>query len=108
MEKFIGERVLGDNELPFGSFTQQDWALWWIAGYGSIDGDHHKVWLLDQLARILNGTKVIVTVKEWDNGDFQHRFSLAEPTQKYWDWVADVKNGEDGPDTYDYDFGIAP
>lgn len=54
-----------------------------IATYGGIDGAHHKDWVLDQVVRILTGPG-------------------------YNDWVISVKAGEDGPDTYDWDTGIAP
>lgn len=51
--------------------------------YGGIDGAHHKAWVIDQMVRILAG----------DN---------------YEKIVAEAKAGEDGPDTYDWDEGIAP
>lgn len=54
-----------------------------IEQYGGIDGAHHKDWLLDQLARILTG-------------------------EGYEAWVVELKSGEDGPETYSYDEGIAP
>jgi hypothetical protein len=59
------------------------YALGLIADYGGIDGDHHKAWALDQIARTLAG-------------------------ENYDAFVADVKNGPDGPDTYGYDVGVAP
>ena len=58
-------------------------ALDLIERYGGIDGGHHKQWVLDQVARAL-----------LDDG--------------YEDWVAEMKDGEDGSDTYDWDEGIAP
>jgi hypothetical protein len=51
--------------------------------YGWIDGGHHKAWVIDQVIRILAG----------DN---------------YGTIVAESKAGEDGPDTYSWDVGIAP
>lgn len=54
-----------------------------LASYGQIDGAHHKTWVIDQIVRALTG----------DN---------------YEAWVADYCNGEDGPDTYEWDEGIAP
>lgn len=58
-------------------------ALEIAASYGGIDGAHHKAWAIDQIVRALTG-------------------------DDYEDWVAAVKDGEDGPDTYDWDEGIAP
>ena len=51
--------------------------------YGGIDGDHHKAWVIDQMVRALTG-------------------------DAYEDFVADAKSGEDGPETYSWDCGIAP
>lgn len=51
--------------------------------YGRIDGDHHKAWVIDQMTRILAG----------DN---------------YQRIVTDACAGEDGPNTYNWDEGIAP
>jgi len=108
MKNYLGEKEMIMSKTEYSLYSQHSWAMVWIERYGSIDGDHHKAWLVDQLARILNGTEVIVRKAEWDNGDFEIRFSLKEPTQRYWDWVAEMKDGEDGAETYSYDFGIAP
>lgn len=54
-----------------------------ILQYGGIDGGHHKAWVLDQAVRALTGPD-------------------------YAKWVKAAKAGEDGPDTYGWDEGIAP
>jgi len=51
--------------------------------YGGVDGGHHKAWVIDQMVRALAGTK-------------------------YERLVAEAKAGEDGPETHDWDEGIAP
>jgi len=53
-----------------------------IFQYGGIDGEHHKCWVLDQIVRVL--------------------------ADDYDEWVRNAKAGEDGPDSYSYDVGIAP
>jgi len=58
-------------------------ALGVIEQYGGIDGEHHKQWVADQVARVLVG-------------------------ERYDAWVAEMCVGEDGPDTYEWDSGIAP
>ena len=50
---------------------------------GGIDGDHHKTWVIDQMVRALAG-------------------------RDYAAWVRAHRAGEDGPETYDWDEGIAP
>jgi hypothetical protein len=82
--------------------------MYFIEGYGQIDGGHHKQWVLDQVSRILKGTNVIIKQASWDNGHKEWRVVLDEPSEEYKKWVIEMKNGEDGPDTYDYDEGIAP
>lgn len=54
-----------------------------IQHYGSIEGDHHRCWVIDQVVRALTG-------------------------EQYDEWVRAMCDGEDGPDTYDWDEGIAP
>lgn len=51
--------------------------------YGGIDGSHHKDWVIDQMVRVLSG-------------------------DEYDDVVRNACNGEDGPNTYEWDIGIAP
>lgn len=51
--------------------------------YGGIDGSHHKDWVIDQMVRILAG-------------------------DDYESIVANAKAGEDGPETYSWEEGIAP
>lgn len=50
---------------------------------GGIDGDHHKAWVIDQMVRLLAGDDYDRIVEE-------------------------ARAGEDGPDTYEWDCGIAP
>ena len=51
--------------------------------YGGCDGGHHKMWVIDQMVRVLTG-------------------------DKYKEWVKFVRAGEDGPMTYEWEEGIAP
>ncbi|TFG99677.1 hypothetical protein E4H12_01900 [Candidatus Thorarchaeota archaeon] len=51
--------------------------------YGGIDGDHHKAWVIDQMVRALTG-------------------------DDYEQLVIEAKFGEDGPETYEWNEGVAP
>lgn len=51
--------------------------------YGRIYGDHYKAWVIDQMVRALAGD----------------HYALI---------IANAKYGEDGPNTYSWDEGIAP
>lgn len=58
-------------------------ALDLLGRYGQIDGSHHKMWCIDQVVRLLTD-------------------------DSYDEFIAWSCNGEDGPDTYDWDEGIPP
>ena len=62
---------------------KEDKTLDLIYQFGGIDGEHHKQWILDQIVRVLT-------------------------REHYTFWVADYKDGEDGPNTYNWEEGIAP
>ena len=53
--------------------------------HGSIEGDHHRAWTIDQMVRALTGSSTA-----------------------YAAWVALAKRGPAGPDSYSWDEGIAP
>ena len=50
-----------------------------------IDGAHHKQWVIDQMVRALADTPI-----------------------RYKRFIRDAKAGEEGPQTYEWDEGIAP
>jgi len=54
-----------------------------IEEWGGIDGGHHKQWLLNEIVKTI--TK-----------------------DGYEKWVEKYEDGEDGPETYEWDTGIAP
>ncbi len=58
-------------------------ALTVVERFGGIDGEHHKTWVIGQVARALTG-------------------------EGYQNWVIEMKDGEDGPETYSWDEGIPP
>ena len=60
-----------------------DKAVEMAVSFGGIDGAHHKAWVIDQMVRALVGPD-------------------------YDALVAWARDGEDGPETYEWDTGIAP
>lgn len=105
---YLGEKDTKVEDSIFKDYTPADWALFFIGKYGGIDGAHHKDWVLDQVARILNGAEIGIKTAMWDNGLEEDRVHVKEPSEKYHNWVDKLKSGEDGPDTYSYEVGIAP
>ena len=59
--------------------------------YGGVDGDHHKAWAIDQMVRALCGD---------DSRFYDH--------DEYAEFLRMHNQGTDGPDTYEWDEGIAP
>lgn len=105
MKGYLGEFPVDISQTEFEGYAAGDWAMHWIGRYGQIDGDHHKLWVLDQVARILKGTPVVVKEARWENGEAEFRVTLGEPSQEYEAWVSEMR-GDD--DDYGYDVGIAP
>lgn len=60
--------------------------------FGGDDGAHHKQWVIDQMVRALCG----------------QRPGHIDPTPEYIEWVRNYCHGEEGPDTYYWEEGIAP
>ena len=58
-------------------------AIEFAVRYSRIDSNHHKAWVIDQMVRVLAGSK-------------------------YEQIVLEATHGENGPNTYNWDRGIAP
>lgn len=72
-----------DNILSDLSKENVESALRILLDYGQTDGAHHKLWVIDQAVRRIAGS--------------------------YYDKLISAhKNGESGPNTYEWDTGIAP
>jgi len=111
MVKYLGEFEVNLKNTPFVNYDKVDWMMYFLENYGSAYGDHHKLWVLDQMARVYNDTSVNVKLAKWDINGKKHeeyRITLDKPSNKYKTWVKEMKNGEDGPETYFYDEGVAP
>lgn len=107
---YLGERTQNTEYTPFAGFTAAQWAMAFIERYGQIDGDHHKAWLLDQVARVLHGTPVIVSVARWSDGNQEYRIRTGVASPEYMAWVESMLqvDPETGEPEYDYDDGVAP
>lgn len=106
MEGYLGEFPLSPGMAAQVPKTKAGLALMYIEHYGQIEGDHHRAWVIDQVARILMGTPVLLKAARWKRPQGVHselRFSTGEPSKKYLAWRAE---GE--VQGYDYDEGIAP
>ncbi len=74
---------------------------------GDFDGAHHKNWVIDQMVRALTGCPMVgKTLTDTDGRSFA--YEAQGESEEYLAWVARHKDGEDGPETYEWDEGIAP
>lgn len=78
-----------------------------IAESGSYDGAHHKMWVIDQIVRALTLCPM-VTEETPDHFDYQYTYEVQGESEEYEKWVKEFNDGEDGPETYEWDVGIAP
>lgn len=98
---------MNDSILAQVKQDRIDGALEVIVNYGGIDGSHHKAWVLDQAVRYLTGCpEETITVVDPNGNSYQYQ-GLGE-SEEYTSLVAEACDGEDGPDTYTWDVGIAP
>ena len=85
---FLGEEKLESCDgTPYEGFTPAQWAVNYIERYGQIDGDHHKLWVMDQVVRILKGTPVELKIARWDGGYHEYRPITGKPSVEYLQWV---------------------
>ena len=81
-------------------------ALSVIIRYGGIDGSHHKDWVLDQAVRCLTGCPEVELTKH--NGTETYTYTALGESEEYKKLVSDACAGEDGPETYSWEVGVAP
>lgn len=94
-----------DISMPTEEKIQQ--AITFAVRYGGIEGDHHKAWVIDRMVRSLTGCPVILKEAIDCNGK-PYTFETLGESQEYLEVVRNAKMGEDGPETYPWEIGIAP
>ena len=103
MKGYLGTWTVNQYFTEFKNFKINDWAMYFIVQYGGIDDAHHKDWVLDQVTRILKGTKIIVEIDAWDNGLTEYRISTGKKSKYYQAYVKSIIDSN-----YEYNKGIAP
>jgi hypothetical protein len=90
MKDYLGESVVDKSETEYKDYTPSDFAVLYINMYGYIDGEHHKTWVLDQVARILKGTPVIIKLAKWRNGHTEYRLDTGKVSEKYIEYCIEL------------------
>lgn len=83
--------------------TRIDNALKVATRFGGIDEDHHKAWVIDQMVRALTGCST-----PRGRGVADDVFGGFEESEEYREFVRKTREGEGGPETYDWKTGITP
>lgn len=102
---YLGETRVPTMGTPFHGYGPKEWALFWIACYGMIDGAHHKQWLIDQVAQILCGSPVVLWLARWSDGEKEYRPRINGYSAEYTRWLwTDAHD----PECFEWDRGVAP
>jgi hypothetical protein len=73
------------------------------------DEGHHKAWVIDQMVRELTGCPMVKRESEFKNAQGEtHIVDTLGESEEYLKLVKEACAGEDGPDSYDWNEGIAP
>jgi hypothetical protein len=78
-----------------------------LAVSGMNDGGHHKMWVIDQMVRALTGCPII-ELNKLDYKDDPFTYKTLGKSEEYKQWIAKIQAGEDGPNTYEWEIGVAP
>ena len=78
-----------------------------IAQDGALDGAEHKHWVIDQMIRALTGCPMVEETALDYRGQ-PYTYEAQGESEKYLEWVRAFCEGEEGPDTYSWETGIAP
>lgn len=108
---YLGTFPYEVKDTPFADYETVDWMMYFIEMYGQFDGESHKAWVLDQVARIRWGAPIEIVQARWENHEPEWRISVGEPTREYHAWVEAMKGDWDESNRcyeYDYDEGTAP
>ncbi len=100
MGEYLGGTIIRDLVgTPFENYSQIDWGFYFITVYAQLNGNYKET-VIDNIARILNGSEVIVSLHTWDTCESEYRLELV-PSHKYKAWVSSMVNSDDGICQYD-------
>lgn len=89
-------------------------ALEIASNYGQADGEHHKMYCINQvndraedsMVRALTGCPVVKHEGIGYSGPYN--YETQGESREYKEWVRKAREGCDGPNAYEWDRGIAP
>jgi len=75
--------------------------------YGGIDGGRHKAWVIDQMVRALTGCPIVSKIA-YDVNEVEYSYAEYGENEEYLTLIKEACDGEDGPNTYEWNTGIIP
>lgn len=78
------------------------------ASYGTTDGGHHKMWVIDQMVRELTGCPTLKTTVVGMHPSKSYDYEYLGESESYNEFVRSYEDGVDGPETYSWDKGCPP
>lgn len=75
--------------------------------HGSVDGDHHKTWVIDQMMRALTGCPLI-PMEAKDHEGKKYSFDGLGESEEYLKFVKEFEGEEGSEEESEWDTGIAP
>lgn len=77
-------------------------------GNGISDTADHKMWVIDQVVRVLTGCPLVKSEPYLDARQNPYTVDTLGSSEAYQAFIAGHNAGEDGPETLEWDTGIAP
>ncbi len=76
--------------------------------YGTTDGGHHKMWVIDQMVRELTGCPLVKATAKGSNGT-EYEYETLGESEAYQEFVRNHNDGSDeGVGAYEWDKGCPP
>lgn len=95
-----------DRTVELGERIQK--ALNVAISYGTTDGDHHKMWVIDQMIRELTGCPTLKTTVVGMHVSKSYDYEYLGESEAYKEFVRSFEDGQDVLETYSWDEGCPP
>lgn len=76
--------------------------------YGTTDGDHHKMWVIDQMVRELTGCPTLKTTVVGMHPSKSYDYEYLGESESYQEWVRSFEFSPDGEHYDEWDKGCPP
>ena len=106
--RHVSDDLLDKNPAVMTEAEKITAALNLATAWGGVDGEHHKMWTIDQMVRVLTGCPLEKSSVRTDINGVPYTYDRLGESDAYGTFVSAYCDGEDGSRTYEWDTGIAP